>query len=127
MNENNKIDTAQALWQRIEGWLSRHAPHAWQMLRPGASEGEIQQAEVAMGITLPEDFKASCRIHDGGPAGKPGQFDQPGGISAGFPSVVIVLKTIAASTSFLHQEDSLARPSIEITKQGRLAFLLHAF
>lgn len=66
MNEDNKIDTVQALWQRIEGWLSRHAPHAWQMLRPGASEGEIQQAEVTMDITLPEDFKASCRIHDGG-------------------------------------------------------------
>lgn len=65
-NEDNKGDTVQALWQRIESWLSRHAPHAWQMLRPGASEGEIQQAEVAMDLTLPEDFKASCRIHDGG-------------------------------------------------------------
>ena len=36
------------------------------MLRPGASEGEIQQAEVVMDITLPGDFKASCRIHNGG-------------------------------------------------------------
>lgn len=66
MNEDNKIDAVQALWQRIESWLSRHAPHAWQMLRFGASEEEIQQAEVAMDITLPEDFKASCRIHNGG-------------------------------------------------------------
>jgi len=36
------------------------------MLRPGASEREIEEAEVALGVTIPEDFKASCRIHDGG-------------------------------------------------------------
>src|SRR5262249_38188667 len=66
MNKDNKIETVQALWQRIEGWLSRHAPHTWQMLRPGARDQEIQQAEVAMDITLPEDFKASCRMHNGG-------------------------------------------------------------
>lgn len=65
-NEDNKKETIQAFWQRIEDWLSQHAPHAWQMLRPGASEGEIQQAEIAMDLTLPEDFKVSCRIHDGG-------------------------------------------------------------
>jgi cell wall assembly regulator SMI1 len=66
MNEDNQRETVQTLWQRIESWLSRHAPHAWQMLRPGASKAEIQQAEVTLGITLPEDFKASCRIHNGG-------------------------------------------------------------
>jgi len=65
-NKDNKRDTAQVLWQRIEGRLNLHAPHAWQMLRPSAQDQEIQQAEVAMDITLPEDFKASCRIHDGG-------------------------------------------------------------
>ena len=60
------IDTVQTLWERIEAWLSIYAPHAWQMLRMGATEWEIQQAEDALGITLPEHFKASCRIHDGG-------------------------------------------------------------
>ncbi len=60
------MDTVEALWQQIETWLSIHAPHAWHMLRPGASQWEIQEAEVALGITLPEHFKASCRIHDGG-------------------------------------------------------------
>jgi cell wall assembly regulator SMI1 len=65
-NENNEKDAVQTLWQRIEGWLSQHAPHAWQMLRLGARDQEIQQAEVAMDMTLPEDFQASCRIHDGG-------------------------------------------------------------
>jgi cell wall assembly regulator SMI1 len=36
------------------------------MLRSGVSEVEIQQAEVVMNITLPEDFKVSCRLHNGG-------------------------------------------------------------
>jgi cell wall assembly regulator SMI1 len=66
MNEDDKKDTVQVLWQRIESWLSRYAPHAWQMLRPGAAEREIQQAETIMGITLPEEFKVSCRLHNGG-------------------------------------------------------------
>jgi cell wall assembly regulator SMI1 len=45
---DNRMGTAQALWQRIESWMSQHAPHAWQRLRPGASEAEIVQAEAAM-------------------------------------------------------------------------------
>ncbi len=60
------MDTVEALWRQIETWLSIHALHAWHMLRPGASQWEIQEAEVALGITLPEHFKASYRIHDGG-------------------------------------------------------------
>ncbi len=66
MNKDNTADTVQSLWQQIEAWLGRNAPYAWQMLRSGASEREIQQAEAAMGLTLPEDFKASCRLHNGG-------------------------------------------------------------
>jgi len=60
------MDTVQILWQRIEAWLDTHAFHAWQLLRPGASEREIHWAETAVGITFPEDFKASYRIHNGG-------------------------------------------------------------
>jgi cell wall assembly regulator SMI1 len=65
-NKDKTTDTFQLLWQQIETWLSRYAPHAWKLLRPGASEMEIQQAEATMDLTLPEDFKASCRLHDGG-------------------------------------------------------------
>ncbi|MFL5702650.1 MAG: SMI1/KNR4 family protein [Ktedonobacteraceae bacterium] len=57
---------ALTLWHRIETWMSIHAPYARQTLLPGASDSEILQAETAMDITLPEDFKASCRIHNGG-------------------------------------------------------------
>jgi cell wall assembly regulator SMI1 len=57
---------ALTLWQRIETWMNTHASHARQKLLPGASDIEILRAEATMGITLPEDFKASHRIHNGG-------------------------------------------------------------
>lgn len=60
------MDTIHFQWQRIETWLRTHAPHAWQMLLPGVSEQEIQQAEIIMTAVLPEDFKASWRVHNGG-------------------------------------------------------------
>jgi cell wall assembly regulator SMI1 len=57
---------ALTLWQRIETWMNTHAPHARQKLLPGASDTEILRAEATMDITFPEDFKTSCRIHNGG-------------------------------------------------------------
>src|SRR5579859_413445 len=66
INEDNLMNIVQALWQRIENWLNQYAPQAWHRLRPGCSEREIQQAEAAMDVILPEDFKASCRLHNGG-------------------------------------------------------------
>lgn len=60
------METIQLLWQRIETWMSNHAPQSRQSLLPGASETDIQLAETTMGIILPEDFKASSRLHNGG-------------------------------------------------------------
>jgi cell wall assembly regulator SMI1 len=60
------MDTVQSMWQRIDAWLSVNAPQIWQKVQVGASETEIQQAEATLGLTLPEDFKASYRIHNGG-------------------------------------------------------------
>ncbi len=60
------MDTIQFLWQRIETWMSTYAPQSRQRLLPGASETDIQRAEAAIGILLPEDFKASYRLHNGG-------------------------------------------------------------
>jgi cell wall assembly regulator SMI1 len=59
------MDKIQSTWQRIDAWLSINASHIWQNIQSGALETEIIQAEVAMGLTLPEDFKASYRIHNG--------------------------------------------------------------
>lgn len=60
------MDTIQSLWQRIEKWVGIHAPGIWQELLPGASEADIRLAETVMEMTLPEDFKASYRLHNGG-------------------------------------------------------------
>lgn len=60
------MESIALLWQRIEQWFASHAPHILDTLHPGASEEELVQAESALGVPLPEDFKASYRIHNGG-------------------------------------------------------------
>lgn len=60
------MDIIEILWQRIESWMRTHAPYAWQMLLPGASETDIHQTECILGVTFPEDFKSSYRLHNGG-------------------------------------------------------------
>lgn len=52
-------------WQRIERWLATFAPAMLTCLRPGAEAGAHQAAEARLGVKLPADFKASCRLHDG--------------------------------------------------------------
>ena len=59
------MDTVVVLWQRIETWLQTFAPQRRAELRPGVTSEELVEAEVRLGLTLPEDFKASYRIHDG--------------------------------------------------------------
>ncbi|MDQ6660084.1 MAG: SMI1/KNR4 family protein [Chloroflexota bacterium] len=60
------MESIPLLWQRIERWLAAHAPHLLSRLNSGASEVALAQAEATLGITLPEDFKASYRLHNGG-------------------------------------------------------------
>lgn len=55
----------QAIWDRIEGWFKLYAPEKGSHFQPGATEDEIRQAEVAMGVQLPDDIKASYRLHNG--------------------------------------------------------------
>src|SRR5687767_10552776 len=54
-----------AVWKRIHAWLDENAPAGYGKLRPGASAKKIEAAENAMGLKLPNDVKASYRIHDG--------------------------------------------------------------
>jgi cell wall assembly regulator SMI1 len=54
-----------AIWQRIHFWLTKNAPKGYGCLRPGSTAEAIQAAETSMGLKLPADYKASCRIHDG--------------------------------------------------------------
>lgn len=53
------------VWKRIHAWLDVNAPPGYGFLQPGASPDAIEAAEEAMGIKLPEDVKASYRVHDG--------------------------------------------------------------
>lgn len=53
------------VWDRIRTWLDANAPAGYGQLRPGASAAAIRAAEKAMGLSLPDDLKASYRIHDG--------------------------------------------------------------
>jgi cell wall assembly regulator SMI1 len=53
------------IWDRIHMWLAANAPKVLKSLRRGASERAIRAAEIAMGVTFPEDVKACYRIHDG--------------------------------------------------------------
>jgi cell wall assembly regulator SMI1 len=53
------------IWDRIHVWLSDNAPDVLANLRPGATEEQIRAAEAEMGVSLPDDVKASYRIHDG--------------------------------------------------------------
>ncbi|SIO66800.1 Cell wall assembly regulator SMI1 [Singulisphaera sp. GP187] len=52
-------------WQRIEAWMARHCPEVVARLLPGVSEKHIAAFEQAIGQKLPEDVKASYRIHEG--------------------------------------------------------------
>lgn len=59
-------DTVARLWRRIEAALQAHDSPMLRTLAPGASEEAIAELEATIGVTLPEDFRASYRIHDGG-------------------------------------------------------------
>jgi cell wall assembly regulator SMI1 len=54
-----------AVWDRIHTWLAANAPAGYGNLRAGTSDQAIRDAERAMGLILPDDVKASYRIHDG--------------------------------------------------------------
>lgn len=52
-------------WRRIEAWAAREWPDKELKLRPPASAAAIEKAEAAIGVRLPDEFRASLAIHDG--------------------------------------------------------------
>ncbi|MBA0166831.1 MULTISPECIES: SMI1/KNR4 family protein [Pectobacterium] len=52
-------------WTVFETWLEAHWPEGRNGLNPPATEQEIGALEHALGISLPEDYKACLRIHNG--------------------------------------------------------------
>ena len=62
-SKEQQMDSIERLWKRIEAWLASHAPAVLNKLQPGASAQAIRQAEQALGMALPEEVRASYRIH----------------------------------------------------------------
>ena len=64
--ETKDIEKAiQNIWKDIERWYRANAPHLLEDLRDGVSEEEIGEFEAILGASLPEDYKASLKIHNG--------------------------------------------------------------
>jgi len=57
--------TIKDTWRDIEEWYRQHAPRLLEDLATGASDAEISDLEGRLGLTLPDDYKASLRIHNG--------------------------------------------------------------
>lgn len=53
-------------WQRIKAWYAENSLELTTDLGSGASETEIEVFEREIGAKLPDDFKESVRIHNGG-------------------------------------------------------------
>ncbi|MFI6038578.1 SMI1/KNR4 family protein [Streptomyces sp. NPDC051315] len=52
-------------WQRVETWLSEHAPASHATLRPGASEERLSAVLSAMAGPVPAALQALWRLRDG--------------------------------------------------------------
>lgn len=59
------IPTVEESWARIDDWLARHAPVSHSLLRPPASDADIENLRLELGVSLPDDLVASLRCHDG--------------------------------------------------------------
>ncbi|HEY6173321.1 MAG TPA: SMI1/KNR4 family protein [Kofleriaceae bacterium] len=53
------------IWKAIEDWLRAHAGPTLDALRPGADDTAIADLERAIGVSLPADYRASLKRHDG--------------------------------------------------------------
>ncbi len=53
------------LWKKLEAALKTKAPEVKRLLNKAAEEKQIVQLESTLAIALPDDFRASCQIHDG--------------------------------------------------------------
>ncbi|MGW2771993.1 SMI1/KNR4 family protein [Streptomyces olivaceoviridis] len=62
MNDQARVEAA---WQRIEEWLSKHAPLSHSLLREPATPEQTEQAEHAIGVVFPPELRALYLIHDG--------------------------------------------------------------
>jgi cell wall assembly regulator SMI1 len=68
------------IWDRFEAMLLAHAPQLLATLEPPASEAQIDDAEAAMGVRLPDEVRQAYLRHDGtlhGDLGEPSSLFVP--------------------------------------------------
>src|SRR4051794_4987033 len=54
-----------ALWTRLENWHAKNSVDLPFRPRPPATDKDIAEAETAMNLKFPADFRASLLVHDG--------------------------------------------------------------
>ena len=52
-------------WLAVEAWIGDHAPKARAVLRPGASDADLEKLETTVGAPLPADLRELLQGHDG--------------------------------------------------------------
>ncbi len=57
--------TIQNIWHDIEKWYAENAPRLLANLKDGVSNQVITDFEARVGLSLPDDYKASLRLHNG--------------------------------------------------------------
>lgn len=65
----------QKVWRKIEAYLGTHNAELLADLNPPATDAEIHELEFFIGTTLPVDFVASLKIHNGQKGKADGLFD----------------------------------------------------
>lgn len=55
----------QKIWERIEAWLYHNAQDVFHSLQRPATEAQLREVEVELGLVLPEDVRTSYLIHNG--------------------------------------------------------------
>lgn len=52
-------------WTTVVAWLGKHHPHVLEQFNPPATQSAIDEAEEALGVTFPDDYKQFLALHDG--------------------------------------------------------------
>lgn len=65
MNNININNLITSIWQDIKNWYKLNAPQRLEDLMEGISEDELINLEQKIGISLPEEYKASLKNHNG--------------------------------------------------------------
>jgi cell wall assembly regulator SMI1 len=54
------------IWKEIESWYQVNSPRLFSYLAPGTSDQTIEKLERLINLSLPDDYKASLKCHNGG-------------------------------------------------------------